>query len=177
MVPMTAERDQGVKVFVRPDGWFGLKTAEPQDVAERDQGVTEPVECPICDAPPEPCVCGAHGERMGPHGYGCKSCVRERFAAWLDDAGAQRFCEGSGIRDGGAACPGCAACATAATTCPAFWDGQSVTGCVFCGGAAGAHRRLPELPPPEPIRGFRVVSVIDDTADPAPRSLILRDPR
>jgi hypothetical protein len=152
------------------------RPAVDPEAAERDQGVTEPDDCPICD-PPDPGPCLVHGEPE--KATECRMCHREAFSEWLARVGTQRICDGSGMRDGARflACPGCAACCTSATTCPAFWDDLSVTGCLFCGGMAGAHRRLPELPPPEPIRGFHVVSVIDDTADPSPRSLILRASR
>ncbi len=138
------EDDSKVSVFVRPDGWFGLRPAPatPQD----ERPTVEPIGLPQ-DA-------------------------LEAFAQWLARVGPQRICDGSGMRDGARhiACPGCAACCTSATTCPAFWDEPSVTGCVFCGGGADAHRKMPPLP----VGAVRLFASLE----PSPEaSLILRDPR
>ncbi len=137
-------------------------------------------DCWICN-PPDPGPCIIHGEPET--ATKCRLCMRETFAKWLAWIGTQRICDGSGMRDAARAltCPGCAVCCTSETTCPAFWDDSSATGCVFCGGGPGTHRRLPELPPAEPILGgFRVVgfAVDDGSYEPSPEArLILRDPR
>lgn len=125
--------------------------------AERDQGVAEPGECPLCD-PVDPGPCLVHGEPE--KATECRKCHREAFSAWLTRVGTQRICDGSGMRDGTRyiACPWCAACCTSATTCPAFWDERGPADCVFCGGEQEAHRRMPEPPEPEPVRGFRIVA-------------------
>jgi hypothetical protein len=150
--------------------------------AERDQGVTEPGDCWICDAKPEPCE--EHPTSpIGPRG--CTVCNRRAFAEWLARVGAQRICDGSGERC--LACPGCAACCTAETSCPAFalpdesWAPAALreAPCVFCGEGPARHRQMPPLPdePSRPggILGFKVIDA--DGADLGTVGDILRDPR
>jgi hypothetical protein len=142
------------------------------------QDVTEADGCPICDATPEPCE--EHpGSPLGPRG--CQECNREAFVYLLAQVGSQRICDGSGMRAVDIACPGCAACATSDTPCPAFappdepWTPASEKSgpCACCGGPIEKHRPFPPMPESPPIRGFRVLA-----PDDAPiGSIVLRDPR
>lgn len=111
-------------------------------------------DCWICD-PPDPGPCPEHGEACGSLRLrGCKACVRESFAEWLAFIGTRRVCDGSGQFDNGAACPGCGACATSDTSCPAFalpdqpWipAEERAKPCVFCGEPQAKHRPMPPLP-------------------------------
>lgn len=128
--------------------------------------MTEPDDCWICDATPEPCE--EHPTSpLGPRG--CTACNREAFAEWLARVGPRRICSGSGMRATDLACPGCAACCTAETSCPAFaepdepWIPQATreAPCVFCGEGQAKHRPMPRLhdEPPRPggIAGFKVI--------------------
>lgn len=152
--------------------------------AERDQGVTEPGDCWICN-PPDPGPCPEHGEACGGL-RGCKACVRENFADWLAFIGSRRVCDASGMREERAACPGCAACTTAETPCPAFalpdepWipAASREAPCVFCGEEQAKHRTMPptpwEAPRPEDITAIAICALDDSPAAPI---VILRDPR
>ncbi len=138
------------------------------DAAERDQGVTDPGPC------------HDHGEACGV--YGCKACIRAAFAEWLVFIGERRVCDGSGMREQRVACPGCGACATAETPCPAFalpdepWISaeERAKPCVFCDSPQAKHRRAPPLPESEPapagIAGWKIYGP-DET--PEARPLIL----
>jgi hypothetical protein len=147
------------------------------DAAELD-------ECWICDAKPEPCE--EHpAAPLGPRG--CTACNREAFAEWLARVGPQRICDGSGMRHADVACPGCVACATVETPCPAFaspdepWipDSEKRGPCACCGGPIEKHRQLPSLPDEPPcqgrIAGFKVIG--PDGADLGTVGDILRGPR
>lgn len=156
--------------------------------AERDQGVAEPGEglCWICDAvDPGPCL--VHGEPEV--ATRCRLCAREAFARWLAHVGEQRICDGSGQRDHELllACPGCAACCTAETACPAFaepdepWIPQATreAPCVFCGEGQARHRPMPPLPdgPTYPSGNLGLKFIDADGAELGTVGDVLRAPR